>query len=155
MTDLDSTSDEAQTSPELSRELGPAVSDIVRDAVETVESNALKTGTRSEQMADALTPAKAAIEADVTRDLGGDLPATLTRLVSAFSEATLLRESVFLRMAGQPTTNKGKTRALLSAYLQLVDRELRLAQAIGLERRAKRVPSLSEIMSQGDRVDGE
>jgi hypothetical protein len=129
-------------------ELGPAVSDVVRDAVETVTSNALVTGTRSEQMADALAPAKAAIEADVARDLGGDIPTTLTRLVSAFSETTLLRESVFMRMAGEPTTNKGKARALLSAYLQLVDRELRLSQAIGLERRAKPVQSIGEIMRE-------
>ena len=148
MTDFDRTFTDGSTSSEPIRELGPAVSDVVRDAVETVTSNALVTGTRSAQMADALAPAKAAIEADVTRDLGGDIPTTLTRLVSAFSETTLLRESVFMRMAGEPTTNKGKARALLSAYLQLVDRELRLSQAIGLERRAKPVQTISEIMRE-------
>jgi hypothetical protein len=34
---------------------------------------------------------------------------------------------------------QGHSRRLLAAYLQLVDRERRLAQAIGLERRARRV----------------
>jgi len=51
-------------------------------------------------------------------------------------------------MAGEPVTNKGKARALLAAYLQLVDRELRLAQALGLERRARRVQSAGDIIRE-------
>jgi hypothetical protein len=116
MTDFDRSSTHPESPADTSRELGPAVSDVVRDAVEIVTSNALKTGTRSVQMAEALAPAKEAIVEQVTSDLGGDMPTTLSRLVNAFSETTLLRESVFLRMAGEPTTNKGKARAMLSAY---------------------------------------
>jgi len=39
------------------------------------------------------------------------------------------------------------TDTLLSAYVALIDREARLAQAIGLERRARRVPTLAEALN--------
>lgn len=145
---------------------GPDVATCVRDAVEALSGRpvhgadgrflpgtpaALVTGRHSLQLQHALEPARRALVAQVTADLGGDvdgLPATLARLVGAFSETSLLRESVFIRMAGQPTTNKGKARAMLSAYVALVDRELRLAQAIGLERKARRTRSFVEELEQ-------
>jgi hypothetical protein len=52
-------------------------------------------------------------------------------------------------------TGKGRQRAALSAYLQVLDRQLRLAQAIGLERRTKRVPTLDEWTAQLADVDAE
>lgn len=98
-------------------------------------------GTRSTVLLEALAPAQRAIVDAVTADTGAGAdgpPQTLRRLIDAFSQTTLLREAVFCRMAGEPTTAKGHSRRLLAAYMQLVDRELRLAQAIGLERRSKR-----------------
>lgn len=153
MTDFRRSSDDALTPADTPRQLGPDVQGVVRDAVDTVNSNALTTGTRSEQMLDALAPAKAALVADVTRDLGGEVPTTLKRLIDAHSETTLLRESVFLRMAGEPVTAKGKCRAMLNAYLQLVDRELRLAQVIGLERREKPVNPLDAVQRAVERAN--
>ena len=108
-------------------------------------------GRRSEQLLNALAPACRAIEARVTADCGaGDegLSETLSRLVQAFAETSVLREAVFYSMAGRPTSAKGHARRLLSAYLTLIDREQRLAQAIGLERRAPRVGSLAELLDR-------
>ena len=48
-----------------------------------------------------------------------------------------------------PLTNKGSQRAALGAYLGVVDRLHRLALALGLERRVKQVPSLSDVMVDG------
>jgi hypothetical protein len=50
-------------------------------------------------------------------------------------------------MEGEPLTNKGKTRAMFAAYLQLLDRETKLAQALGLTRKARKVQSLSEVLN--------
>jgi hypothetical protein len=139
----------------------PDIRECVRDAVASLTGrpalNAIKSGTRSEVLLTELEPARDSIVRQVCADLGADvdaLPATQARLVGAFSEVTLLRESIFLRMAGQPATNKGRARALLSAYVSLIDRELRLAQAIGLERRAKPVPTLEQYISSRKREDG-
>jgi hypothetical protein len=111
--------------------------------------NRLQTGTRSRTVKTLLAPARSEIEQQVLTDLGGDqdgLPTTLGRLVQVFSEVTLLRQVLFQRMEGQPLTNKGKARAMFAAYLQLVDREHRLAQAIGLERRARKLPTLNDYL---------
>ena len=51
-------------------------------------------------------------------------------------------------MAEGALTAKGRRRAATSAYLAVLDRFLRLAQVVGLERRQKRVPSLSEVMAE-------
>ena len=40
---------------------------------------------------------------------------------------------------GGPVTTKGKAHALFSSYLQALDRETRLAQTLGLQRKAKSV----------------
>jgi hypothetical protein len=79
---------------------------------------------------------------------------TLQRLIGAFAEASSLRESLFYQMAGQPLTNKGKARAMLSGYLQLLDRELRLAQAIGTKPVPRRTQSLEDYLASKARLLG-
>lgn len=104
-------------------------------------TTAIVDGRRSDTLANALAEPKRELVAQVTADQGldaGALPATLGRLVDAFAEASLLRQVLFATMAGRPTSAKGHARRLLSAWLSLVDREQRLAQAIGLERKASR-----------------
>ncbi len=55
---------------------------------------------------------------------------------------------MFARMVemGGPVTTKGKTRALFTSYCAALDRETRLALALGLERKAKPVQSIEEAM---------
>ena len=52
-------------------------------------------------------------------------------------------------------TKSGGVRGVYDKLLAGLAAFDRYAQRVGLERRAKRVPSLSEIMNQGDRADGE
>jgi hypothetical protein len=77
------------------------------------------------------------VRADLALD--AQPPATLSALVEAFAETSLLRRSMFVRIAETdgPVTSKGRVRAILAAYWGALDRELRLAQTLGLERRAR------------------
>lgn len=114
--------------------------------------NAVKSGARSEALWEVLAPAKAALVAQVCADLGldtDDAPAVKRRLVDAYVEASLLRESQFALLVtlGGPVTGKGKMRVHLSAWATAVDRESRLAQAIGIERKARKVQSLAEALN--------
>jgi hypothetical protein len=61
-------------------------------------------------------------------------------LADAFVELGAVRDYLGGRLGNEgPLTAKGRTRALLSAYLNVVDRQVRLAQLLGLDRRAKNV----------------
>ena len=74
---------------------------------------------------------------------------TLLGLIDAHAEARLFRTSMFLRLVAQggPITTKGKARALYRAYLDALDRETKLATTLGIERKAKPVAPLSEVMN--------
>jgi hypothetical protein len=81
-------------------------------------------------------------------DRGDDLPMTVLRLVRAFAETSAMREAIFIRMEGQPLSGKGAQRRMLAVYLALVDRELRLAQAIGLDRKSKSIMTIDQILAE-------
>lgn len=117
---------------------------------------ALRTGVSSAQVragrlpdqADAramLEEARAAIEAD----LGGPeaMSAVAKRVLARFIEldflASHLWEDILRRGVMSP---KGSQRAAVSAYLAVIDRQARHAQALGLERKARKVPSLTEVL---------
>ena len=109
-----------------------------------------RTLARSEAFWSAVAEAKSELVERLRSDLAvnGDAAATLEGLVDAYSETRLLRHSMFTRLVemGGPITTKGKTRALFTSYCAALDRETRLALALGLERRQRGVPSLSEVM---------
>ena len=109
-----------------------------------------KTLARSEAFWSAVADAKADLAERLRSDLATDGGAvTLEGLVDGYAEARLLRSAMFLRLVemGGPVTTKGKTRQLFSTYLQVLDRETRLALALGLERKAKKA-SLAEYIAQ-------
>jgi hypothetical protein len=56
-----------------------------------------------------------------------------------------LRETLFRVMGGSPASGKGHARRLLTAYLALLDRELRLAEAIGFGRQEPRASALARF----------
>lgn len=61
-------------------------------------------------------------------------------LADAFIELGAVRDYLGGRLGAEgPLTAKGRTRALLTAYLGVVDRQVRVAQLLGLERRARNV----------------
>jgi hypothetical protein len=136
------------------------VEDRVRDVVETLTARptrdpasgrfvagslagAASTLAHSRHLLDALGTVKREVVARVLADRGGEagVSETLLGLVDAYAEARLLRQSMWVQLneQGGPITGKGKRRALLGAYLNAVDREMKLAQVVGLERSTKRV----------------
>ena len=107
---------------------------------------------RSDAFWSAVAGAKAQIVASVCADLGGEsgLATTLSGLIDGYAEARLFRQAMGVRLMemGGPVTGKGKGRMLYTAYLGALDREMKLAQLIGLERRAKPVERLEDVLAQ-------
>lgn len=97
----------------------------------------------------AVAPAKAALAERVALDLAADsdTATTMLGLIDAYAEARLFRTAMFLRLTdlGGPVTTKGKARALYKAYLAALDREMKLATTIGLDRRTKPVNPLDAV----------
>jgi hypothetical protein len=83
---------------------------------------------------------------ELYRDLGDDLPAVVRSMADAFIELGAVRNYLGSRLAAEgPLTAKGYTRALLTAYLNVIDRQAKLAQLLGLERRTKSVHPLDAV----------
>ena len=171
MGDFDSTSIESGPLPEPARELGAegrdsnrSIEQHVRGVVEQLtgpdrppQMNAAKTFERSELFWTAIEPAKRELVACVLRDQAVDATecaTTLSGVIEAYAEARLFRMSMFVRLTEGdnpgPITGKGKTKALYLAYVQALDRETKLAQIIGLERRGKRV-DLAQAFAEQER----
>ena len=51
---------------------------------------------------------------------------------------------------GGVLTGKGAMRAATTAYLQVLDRFVRVAGRVGLERKARKIPSLEDVMDADD-----
>lgn len=88
----------------------------------------------------------------VIRDLGGDLTVIASDLVTDYARVDVLIESVAANIeVGGVFTAKGRARACVGMLLSLLDRRLRLAQVLGLERRVKSVrrhSSINEFLEQ-------
>ena len=100
------------------------------------------TGAESRGLFEDLAPVKADIVASVRLQLAADTddaPPTLLHSIDAYADAYLLRKATFMQLAqrGGPVTNKGKVRGLLQAWCSFLDRELRLVQMLGLERKQR------------------
>ncbi len=85
--------------------------------------------------ADALAQARQELRAEL-----GDVGVVKSELADAFVELAAVRNYLGGRLEAEgPLTAKGRTRALLSAYLLVVDRQVRLAGLLGVERRSKNI----------------
>jgi hypothetical protein len=109
---------------------------------------ALVHGGRSRQASALQAPLREEIRRQVMQDLGDDevaLPTTLLRLVDRFAETSLLCDSYiqWLEEQGGPIGTRGRQRAAVGGYLAALDRQMKLAQMIGLERRAKDINTLT------------
>ena len=114
-----------------------------------------KTLARSQHFWKSVEEAKRELVQRLEVDLGaadGAGPETLLGLIDAYAEARLFRHAMFRRLVelGGPITTKGTARVLFSSYLQALDRETRLALALGLERRPPPAPTLSEVMEDAE-----
>jgi hypothetical protein len=87
----------------------------------------------------------------VLADLGGPdaVAFTKARLAVSFARCDLMLDDLFGRLVADGIfTSKGRVRSAYNAMLLLLDRHLRLAQAVGLERRARRVPDLDAYLAR-------
>lgn len=114
----------------------------------------LRTGLRSDQLVqqpDVASWHREQVDA-ISTDLGGDAE------LSALQRATVrevARLEVILAapgeelLAGGVLTPKGAMRSATTIYLQVLDRFVKVAATVGLQRRTKRVPSLEEVLRGG------
>jgi len=85
---------------------------------------------------------------ELVQHLGGEPSMIQADLVTDYARVDVLIESVAANIeVGGIFTPKGSARAAVSLLLTLLDRRLRLAQTLGIERRVKPVVPLAEVMS--------
>src|SRR4051794_38946464 len=157
---------QARTSGGKAMSEAPDVNACVREALDALTSRAdrdsqtgrftagtLAAGTtlaRSEQLWSALEPLKRELVMSVETDLAAEDAAQTKRgLIDAYAEARLFRAAMFRRVVDQggPVTNKGRVRALYTAYLSALDREMKLAQTLGLDRQSREVKDLAQRLA--------
>ncbi|MEO8677425.1 MAG: hypothetical protein ABI665_00170 [Vicinamibacterales bacterium] len=119
---------------------------------------ALRHGARSARVAAGLMPEQAeaaaalgARVAAIVADLGGPegLSALAVGQAERHARLELVDEYLWRNLeANGVLTGKGRQRAALTAWLAVIDRLQKSAMALGLERRARRVQTLGEIMSE-------
>lgn len=114
---------------------------------------ALRHGLRSERLfenPDMVLAHREMVDA-IAVDLGGAdaLSAIEARLVREFARASIIAESLGINVLEHGTlSGKGKTRAAVKTYLQVLDRLVRLGPTLGLKRRIRRASSLAELAGQ-------
>jgi hypothetical protein len=116
---------------------------------------ALVVGDRSMRFWRAQADARRAIEAELLSDAGfrpDDAPAALRLAVEAITQATLIQRSAFERIgeAGGPLTIRGRGRRAFLVWLQASDRLDRSLRLVGLERKARPVPTVAEYIAAHD-----
>jgi hypothetical protein len=122
---------------------GPLVPDARRDTTGRVGKGntlALKGGQYSRALQEDAAPWREAQIAAITADLGDDASTLKRHTVEQLGTVlVILRFLGGNLMADGPLTGKGKQRAATTAYLQTVDRFMRLASTLGLERHTRSV----------------
>lgn len=135
-------------------ELPPAVERDDKGRFTHGNTAALVHGARSKQASALQAPLREAIVQQVYADLGADensLPATVRGLIGRYAETTLLADAYmcFLQEQGGPIGTRGRQRSAMSGYLAVVDRQLKLAQLIGLERKARKIDTVADLVERG------
>lgn len=118
---------------------------------------AYKDGHSSRQLRSYLLESPEAVAAltahrrEIETDLGGcsNLSRVQRDLIGRYVETSVLADWLGGNLVAQGVlTPKGRSRAALSAYLLVLDRQHRLALALGLQRRARPVPSPEQYWQQ-------
>jgi hypothetical protein len=90
-------------------------------------------------------------QSSIVADLGEDLSTVKQDVVARYLEASLVADYLFDNVVKHGVlTGKGRTRAAVATYLQVLDRVVRLAQLLGLERQQRRV-DVAQAFAQGSR----
>jgi len=134
MSELEQVASEKQTTSEPSQELrayGP-------------EMNALKHGIHSRRLQEDAAPWRVEQIAGISADLGEDVSTLKAHAIEQAGHVLVLLRFLGENLAANgPLTGKGRQRAAMTAYLQVLDRYMRLVALLGLERRSKDVSRMS------------
>jgi hypothetical protein len=124
---------------------GRLVADGKRDATGRVgvgNSLAVKNGRHSRRLQENAAPWRAEQIAAIRADVGDDVATLKGHVIEQLGTVlVILRFLGGNLMADGPLTAKGKQRAATTAYLQTLDRFVRLTDKVGLERAAKQLPN--------------
>jgi hypothetical protein len=142
---------------EASGDMCEAVCDTPQQPAQFATSrlNAMRTGIHSELVRKGLLPEQQeAVQAmherraAIVSDLGDDLSQVKQDVLQRYLEASLIADYLFDNIQHLGVlTGKGRTRAACSAYLQVLDRQVRLGQMLGFERKAKQVPNPADWLA--------
>ena len=118
----------------------------------------LRHGRYSQQIVDtaAFKAALVAMEAEKTADLGGAdaLSSNQRDLLRLLIKTLSIEGHLWQRIEQEgPLSAKGQSRAVLSAWTAVSDRIVKLATTLGLERKAKRVPSIEDFIRERQKGD--
>jgi hypothetical protein len=105
---------------------------------------------RREREADAMALCATKVDA-LLADRGGESPSVVwLDLARRYAEAAMLADTFISHIGQTPLTNSGRTKRALAGYFAAADRQLKLAQLLGLERKARPVGALTpaELMRQ-------
>jgi hypothetical protein len=97
--------------------------------------------------------ARREIAAALASDLGhsvDDAPRALLTVLDSIAQAQLVRDAAYVRLVelGGPLSSAGKVRRAFEVWLAAVDRLERHLRLVGLERRAKPVPTLEQLLRE-------
>jgi hypothetical protein len=105
-------------------------------------------GLYSKQLQEDAAPWRTDQIARITADLGEDVSTLKAHAIDQVGTVlVILRFLGENLMAGGPLTGKGRQRAATTAYLQTLDRYMRLVHTLGLERRQKPVATLEDVLN--------
>jgi len=101
----------------------------------------------------ALARETAKLRSEIIRDLGGEenLSAQQLAVVKEFTKRSVMVESIDAWIFTQPSLLNKRTRSLYPIVVQrqvIADGMIRCLERLGLERRAKQIPSLQDYLSQ-------
>jgi hypothetical protein len=149
------------------RTIEPDVAECIREARERLSAagpsmNAMGVGDRSVRLQAALSPVRDAITAATLADLGYSLdgpnqPPEAARVTARnLAALDVLGETFWTWIEAQGVlTAKGKTRAAVTTWLSIVDRQTKLAGVLGLERKARAATPLADVLAQHEEsIDG-
>jgi hypothetical protein len=100
----------------------------------------------------------AAWKADLVRDLGGDVSTQQAAVIDLAVRTKLLLDSIDAWLLVQPSLVNARKKALLPVVRerqQLADSLARYMGTLGLERKAREVPSLSQYLAERARQSGD
>jgi len=123
----------------------------------TLRKAVTRLGTRRLDGRSAVAVAARRWKADVAADLGGSLSRAQETILESAAQKLIIRDSLsdFLMRLPSLVTKKRQAVAVLGTYLQVSDSLNRDLERLGLERRAKPVPTLEEYIAAKDAEQAE